>query len=389
MVFHVQKIQLLLVGLLLSGCLKPNPEVSSEINLCEMNFATFPSCSIFPSASACLAVYANEGECTEVALEDPGNNRSAVCSAHPLSPNGCVGPLFVKSSITQDPVIWSKDCTSPPSLSVLNPSKLNFGDTLIGTPDFSRTITIKNNGTDACPAVLGELAIENTSGGSSPDFFILPSDSCGNGTPLFSGASCSITVIMKSASIGTKSAKLQIPFTFGGSAQAPASVDLSSKVEADQSTFTPSGPELSWYFSPIADQSSLDYPTRCARSDPAKKEFFKGIKITPALPLKVFVSLSMIWPPESISGAGFKQDDQCGDEDLTWADTCFSTLRPDFSDQAQIISPTDFYFKNTSGAIQSFSRPSTARARLSYRLNSSASDAPFKVREFSLKTFCF
>jgi len=120
-----------------------------------------------------------------------------------------------------------------------SPSSANFASTYVGqsTPDQSITITNTDDNT-ASLAASNALSI----GGANTSDFAVTGGSCGNGTVLSQGASCSVTVNFGPTAGGARTANLVIA---GTASNAPVSVPLSGTGLVPTVTVTATDPSAS------------------------------------------------------------------------------------------------------------------------------------------------
>ncbi len=343
-----------------------------------------------------MAAYGNS--CIQVALVDPSTGASSICSAFPLATNGCSGPITVGQGQNgggnngSGTTGTSQACSGQPNLVVADPSKLQFGKHFTGTPDFARTITLKNTGSGTCPAVLGTINLSNLS-----DFALIPSSSgCSNGTALLPNETCTFSLVMKSSSAGAKTTSVNVPYTVSAQSQSPAVFEASSTILADTVVFNPAvsqGSPLNWAFNPTQYVNGQSAATRCSYANSTQQVFFTSVGVSSASePIYFLVTLSGVYPSgTSVSYFG-KRLLPCypgpSDCSQTWTNFNFSGA----STSAPIevgATAVPVYFKNTSGAIQSNQTASTATANFAYRPKAGPSDAPNKVRTVPVKTYCY
>ncbi len=391
MSFVSRTLAFVLVGFFLSGCMVKKPEVSAVANLCQAYSGTISSCTVFSSASACMAAYGSA--CTNVALIDPATGTSAVCSAYPLTANGCAAPITLgQGASSGGGGIPTESCSGQAVLSVVDTTKLQFGKSFVGTPDFPRTITLKNTGSGTCPAVLGGITLSNQT-----DFAILqPSSSpCTSGAVLAPNATCNFSLVMKSFSAGAKSTSISVPFTQGGQAQPAASFTANATILADNVTLISNGAPVStlnWAFNPTTFVNNQTSATRCSAANSTQAVFFKSIGVTsPSEVIYFSATLSSVTPTGSIYYYG-KQNSSCypGGIDCSWTWTNFNFSNSFGTAPIEIgATSVSVYFKNTSGVLQSLSAMSQATANLAYKPKLAPADAPNRVRTVPLQTACY
>ncbi len=383
-------VSVLSMGTILSGCMLKKPEVSALTNLCQANAGVISSCMIYSSPSVCMAAYGNG--CTQVALIDSVTGMSSVCSAYPLAPNGCAAPITLgqgSGSGTSGGSSWA--CSGQAVLSVVDTAKLNFGKSFVGTPNFSRTITLKNTGSGTCPAVLDQITISNQT-----DFTLVSSSGCGSGTVLAPNATCNFSLVMRSLSAGAKSTGISVPFTQGGQAQAAANFIASSTILADNVSLSPSvnqASPLNWAFNPTTFINNQTSATRCSLENSTQSDFFGSISVSsPSEVIYFSATLSGVSPLATSIGYFGKQIYSCFpggiDCSMTWTN-------PNFSNSTSIApieigaTAVPVYFKNQADTIQSLNSASQATANLAYKPKLAPSDAPNKVKPVPLVSFCY
>ena len=388
-----QWVLFVVVGLALSGCLKKRPEVSPLASSCVANSTSFSGCTLFASSSDCVAV--SGPGCTNVALMDPLTGAASVCSGFPAS--GCSGPLTIgqnttgggggnnngnnngNTSGTTGPVPTT--CGGAPSLSIVESQNLNFGKHFVGTADYFRTFTLKNQGSGTCPAVLGNFGV-----GSSPDFEVTSAGSCDSGTSLAVNAQCTIQVKMKSISAGSKSAQISVPYSYESYFPAPASFSLSSLILADDVAFPgvtfPSGQTSSGGFQNEVIWTIDEASNQCVLANSDSALYYNGVTVTTANSIRLSVSLEAYSGVSAVGGIAYFGK-------KTGVATCWSSSSC-FNNTPIVITGTEtVYFKNISNGSVLPGTPARRRARISYRSSDAPLDAPNKVKDIGLVTWCY